>query len=145
MRRDSEVIVGLAQPRGAFPHYRRAGDFIFVSGTSSRRKDGSFAGAEWNEEGDLLLNIEAQTLAVIENIGKILAAAGSSLDDVIDITTFLADMADFEAYNRVYGTFFSEDGPARTTVAVRALPHPHLLIEMKAVAYAPLARGQEHV
>lgn len=141
MRRDAEIVADLARPRGAFPHYRRAGDFIFVSGTSSRRQDDSFIGAG-DVDGRLVLDIAAQTQAVIENIGKILDAAGSSLKDVVDVSAFLVDMADFEVFNRVYGTFFSEDGPTRTTVAVRALPHPYLLVEMKATAYAPLVRKQ---
>lgn len=138
MARKSEVIEGLAKPRGRFPHYRRAGDLILVSGTSSRRPDNSFAGVTIGENGALELDIREQTHAVIGNIGKILEAAGSGLEDVVEITTFLTEMEDFEEYNRIYGTYFSEAGPARTTVGVLRLPHPHLLIEMKAIAYTPI-------
>ncbi|MEH6551614.1 MAG: RidA family protein [Pseudomonadales bacterium] len=133
----SKVIEGKAKPRGTFPHFRRAGDFIYISGTSSRRADNSFAGATADEFGATDLNIEEQTRAVIENIGGILAEAGAGLEDVVEISTFLVNMNDFAGYNRVYSEFFDEQGPARTTVAVHQLPHHHLLIEIKAVAYKP--------
>ena len=134
---DSAVVPGKARPRGSFPHYRRAGDFIFVSGTSARRADDSIAGAEVGPGGRPALNIRRQTRALLENIRDILAAAGASLTDVVEVSTFLVNMADFDGYNEVYGEFFGFDGPARTTVAVSALPHPQLLIEIKAVAYRP--------
>jgi 2-aminomuconate deaminase len=145
MSAQSEVIPGLAKPRGRFPHYRRAGDFIFVSGTSSRRPDGTFVGAVAGPSGSLDLDIRAQTACVIENIGKILEAAGSKLGDVVEVTTFLTNMADFDVYNEVYGSFFTEEGPSRTTVAVQELPHPNILIEIRAIAYAPLSRPTEGV
>jgi len=123
---DATVVPGLATPRGRFPHVRIAGGFAFVSGTSSRRPDDSIEGI-----GD----IRVQTRAVIANIAAILAAAGGSLGDVVQVTAYLTDMADFGGYNEVYGEHFDETGPARTTVAVRELPHPDLLIEIAAVAY----------
>ena len=130
----------MAPPRGTYPHYRRAGDFIFVSGTSARRPDNSIAGADVDAAGVVQFDIRAQTRAVIENISAILAAAGASLDDVVEVGTFLVDMADFAGYNNVYAEFFTAaTGPARTTVAGRALPHPHLRIEIKVVAYRPVA------
>ena len=134
------VLPGKAQPRGTFPHFRRAGDFIFVSGTSARRADDSIAGAATDASGRSVLDIRTQTRAVLENIRDILAAAGAALEDVVEVSTFLTDMSDFAAYNAVYSDFFGYQGPARTTVAVAALPHPQLLIEMKAVAYRPVAR-----
>jgi len=130
----SAVLAGKARPRGPYPHYRRAGDFVFVSGTSSRRADDSIAGAERLADGSWRLDIRAQTRAVLENVRDILAAAGAALGDVVEISTFLANMRDFDGYNQTYGEFFGADGPARTTVAVAALPHPQLLIEIKAVA-----------
>ena len=133
----SAVLAGCAAPRGTFPHFRRAGDFIFVSGTSARRADDSIAGATLDASGRPLLDIRAQTRAVLENIHAILTGAGAALGDVVEVSTFLTDMADFGAYNSVYSEFFDYHGPARTTVAVAALPHPHLLIEIKAVAYCP--------
>ncbi|NUR87935.1 MAG: RidA family protein [Nonomuraea sp.] len=132
------LVEGKATPRGRFPHVRRAGDFLYVSGTSSRRPDNSFAGVEVDELGTTALDIRAQTRAVIENIGDILKAAGGSLADLVQITTYLVNMNDFKGYNEVYAEFFDESGPTRTTVAVHQLPHPHLLIEMQAVAYHPL-------
>ncbi|MBS0505176.1 MAG: RidA family protein [Proteobacteria bacterium] len=139
MSGEGRVIPGKATPRGRFPHYRRAGDFIYVSGTSARRPDNSIAGAEADAMGTLKLDISIQTRAVIENIAAILADAGASLADVVEISAFLVNMNDFGGYNEVYGSYFDEAGPARTTVAVHQLPHPHLLIEIKAVAYAPQA------
>jgi 2-aminomuconate deaminase len=131
------VLPGKARPRGTFPHFRRAGDFIFISGTSARRADDSIAGAGRGADGTLVLDIRAQTRAVIENIRDILAGAGAGLADVVEVSTYLVNMADFDGYNQVYSEFFGYDGPARTTVAVAALPHPQLLIEIRAVAYRP--------
>jgi len=133
------VVAGKATPRGKFPHIKRAGDFLFVSGTSSRRPDNSFAGAQADALGVTNLDIRVQTRAVIENIRDILASAGADLRDVVEISAYLVNMNDFGGYNEVYGEFFDYDGPTRTTVAVHQLPHPHLLIEIKAVAYKPLA------
>lgn len=136
----ARLVEGKATPRGKFPHIKRAGDFLFVSGTSSRRPDNSFVGVEVDAMGTTRLDIRAQTRAVIENIADILASMDASLSDVVEISTFLVNMNDFGGYNEVYGEFFGYDGPTRTTVAVHQLPHPHLLIEIKAVAYRPLGR-----
>ena len=136
----SAVLAGKARPRGTLPHFRRAGDFIFVSGTSARCADDSIAGATPGASGNAVLDIHMQTRAVLENIRDILAGAGAALSDVVEVSTFLTDMADFAAYNTVYSEFFGYEGPARTTVAVAALPHPQLLIEIKVVAYSPARR-----
>lgn len=136
----ARVVTGKATPRGAFPHIKRAGDFLFVSGTSSRRPDNSFAGASADAMGTVSLDIRAQTRAVIENIRDILASEGAGLEHLVEVSAFLVNMNDFGGYNEVYGEFFSADnGPTRTTVAVHQLPHPHLLIEIKAMAYMPLS------
>jgi 2-aminomuconate deaminase len=134
---EARVIEGKATPRGAYPHVKRAGPFLFVSGTSSRRADNSIAGASADAMGTLTLDIRAQTRAVIENIRDILGSVGADLSDVVEISSYLVDMADFGGYNAVYAEFFGPDGPARTTVAVHQLPHPQLRIEIKAVAYKP--------
>jgi 2-aminomuconate deaminase len=134
-RVESKVVEGKAKPRGKYPHIKRAGDFLFVSGTSSRRADNTIAGAEVDELGSATLDIREQTRAVIENVRDILHHADATLNDVVEITTYLVNMNDFAGYNEVYGEYFGYDGPARTTVAVRQLPHPHLLIEIRAVAY----------
>jgi 2-aminomuconate deaminase len=135
---DSKVVEGKAAPRGKYPHIKRAGDFLFVSGTSSRRADNTIAGAEIDSLGTARLDIRVQTREVIENIRDILHSSGAQLKDVVEISTYLVDMNDFDGYNEVYGDFFGYDGPARTTVAVHQLPHPHLLIEIRATAYKPL-------
>ncbi len=138
-RAASGVVAGKAKPRGSFPHFRRAGDFIFVSGTSSRRADESIAGAHRGADGAYVLDIRTQTRAVLENVRDILASAGAALADVVEVSTYLVSMADFAGYNEVYSEFFGYEGPARTTVAVAQLPHPQLLIEIKVVAYRPQA------
>lgn len=134
---NARVVAGKATPRGAFPHIKRAGDFLYISGTSSRRPDNTFAGASADAMGTTTLDIRQQTRAVIENIRDILASEDAGLEHLVEISTFLVNMNDFGGYNQVYGEFFSESGPTRTTVAVHQLPHPHLLIEIKAVAYLP--------
>ncbi|WP_433345391.1 RidA family protein [Microtetraspora malaysiensis] len=139
---DAQLVQGKATPRGRFPHIRRAGDFVFVSGTSSRRPDGSFAGARADAMGTTDLDIRQQTRAVIENIRDLLAAAGGDLSDVVNVTSYLVNMNDFGGYNEVYGEYFDETGPARTTVAVHQLPHPHLLIEISCTAYIPQRSAQ---
>lgn len=132
-----KVVEGKATPRGRFPHIKRAGDFLYVSGTSSRRPDDSFEGVEVSDTGAVLLDIRKQTRAVIENIRDILASADASLEDIVDVSSFLVSMEDFDGYNEVYAEFFDYDGPTRTTVAVHELPHPHLLVEIKVTAYKP--------
>jgi 2-aminomuconate deaminase len=84
-----------------------------------------------------MVDIRQQTRAVIENIRDILQTEGADLSNVVEVTTFLVNMNDFGGYNEVYGEYFDEAGPARTTVAVHQLPHPLLTIEIKAIAYAP--------
>jgi 2-aminomuconate deaminase len=135
---ESKVVAGKATPRGKYPHVKRAGDFLFVSGTSARRADDTIAGADIDALGEAELDIRAQTRAVIENIRDILRSVGAQLQDVVEISTYLVNMNDFAGYNEVYGEFFGYDGPARTTVAVHQLPHPQLLIEIAARAYKPL-------
>lgn len=137
---ESKVVAGSAYPRGRFPHIKRAGDYLFISGTSSRRADNSIAGAEADAQGAVQLEITVQTRVVIENIRIILASMHADLRDVVEICTYLVNMDDFAGYNQVYAQFFDEEGPTRTTVGVRQLPHPHLLIEMKAIAFKPLAK-----
>ncbi len=131
------VLDHKAAPRGRFPHLKRAGDFVFVSGTSARRPDNSIAGVHIDPSGTVTLDIRAQTRAVIENIRDILASIGATLNDAVEICAYLTNMNDFAGYNSVYGEFFDFNGPARTTVAVHQLPHPHLSIEIKAIAFLP--------
>ena len=124
-------------PRGAYPHVKVVGDFIFVSGTSSRRPDNSIAGVDIIDEmGTKYLNIETQTREVLKNIDTNLQKVGASIKDVVDVSTFLVNMNDFAGYNKAYAEFFNAaTGPARTTVAVHQLPHPDLVVEIKVTAY----------
>jgi len=128
------TVEGKATPRGRFPHVKVSGDLVFVSGTSSRRPDNTIEGASADQFGATTLDIRVQTRAVIENIREVLAAAGADLSDLVQTTAYLVSMNDFAGYNEVWAEFFDEDGPTRTTVAVHQLPHPHLLIEIQAVA-----------
>ena len=122
------IVSGRAQPLAGYPHVRIAGGFIFVSGISARRPDGSIEGA----------TIEDQTRAVLENIRALLGGARANLAHLVDVTVFLRDMKDYAGFNTVYNRYFTaEDGPTRTTVEVSGLPGADLLIEIKAVALAP--------
>jgi 2-aminomuconate deaminase len=124
-------------PRGAYPHVKVVGNFIFVSGTSSRRPDNTIAGVDiLDDMGTKHLNAETQTREVLNNIDKNLQKVGASIKDIVDVSTFLVNMNDFAGYNKAYAEFFNaETGPARTTVAVHQLPHPDLVVEIKVTAY----------
>jgi 2-aminomuconate deaminase len=123
--------------RGAYPHVKIVGDFIFVSGTSSRRPDNTIAGVDVIDEmGTKHLNAEVQTREVLKNIDANLKKVGASIKDVVDVSTFLVNMNDFAGYNKAYAEFFDkETGPTRTTVAVHQLPHPDLVVEIKVMAF----------
>jgi 2-aminomuconate deaminase len=127
--------VNKVTPRGRFPHAKRVGEFVYVSGTSARRPDNTVAGADVDEFGTTALDIREQTRAVLENIRAILADHGAGLGDLVQVTSYLVNMNDFGGYNEVWASYFDETGPTRTTVAVHQLPHPHLLIEIQAVAH----------
>jgi 2-aminomuconate deaminase len=137
MAKQTSTIGEMAAPRGKYPHLKRAGDLLFVSGISSRRADNTFEGADSDRLGNVTLDIRVQTRAVIQNVGQILASGGAGLGDLVQVTCYLVDMNDFIGFNEIYGKFFSENGPTRTTVAVRQLPHPHILIEMNGIAFKP--------
>ncbi|KAM9981032.1 hypothetical protein ACTFIY_003342 [Dictyostelium cf. discoideum] len=129
------ILDDRARALANYPHMRKAGDFLFVSGISSRRPDNTYEGVHVDENGKVTLNIEQQTRAVIENIRTILKSAGADLENIIDLTVFLVDMKDYNGFNLAYNDYFKiETGPTRTTVAVHQLPNPNLLIEIKATA-----------
>ena len=138
MTTTSKTLPDKAKPRGKFPHIKRAGDFLFVSGISSRKQDGSFEGATVDEMGNVELDIKQQTRAVLENIRDILHSEGADLKDIVDLSTFLVNINDFKGYNETYAEFFDTNGPTRTTVAVHQLPHPLILIEIKVTAFMPV-------
>ena len=127
----------MVTPRGRFPLSKRVGELVYVSGTSARQPDNTITGASVDELGTTELDIRAQTRAVLDAIGTILAGHGAALTDLVQVTTYLVNMNDFGGYNEVWSEYFDATGPTRTTVAVHQLPHPHLLIEIQAVAHLP--------
>jgi 2-aminomuconate deaminase len=133
-------ITGKApKPLGAYSHAIKSHGLLFVAGQGSRNPDtGVEAGVVVNADGQVVsYDIEVQTEAVIGNLSVVLSEAGLSLEDLIDVTVFLADMADFARYNKVYDRYFSfPNPPARTTVAVAKLPGKNF-IEIKAIAAYP--------
>jgi len=136
----SDAIRTTAAPRpvGAYPHARRVGDLIFVSGMGPRhpQTDAIPGGPIRDSSGSPRdYDVAAQTHATIDNIARVLEASGASLDDVVDCTCFLIDMErDFSAFNKAYGERFAAIGPTRTTVAIRALPTP-IAVELKVIAH----------
>lgn len=135
MAQDIIIAADRAQPLGRYPHTRRVGSWVFISGTSSRRPDNTYAGADLSPDGQWKLDIKIQTQAVLENIRHYLHLNGGDLNHLVDVTVFLKNMQDFEAYNEVYNAYFASAGPCRTTVEVSALPRPQILIEIKGTAY----------
>jgi len=116
------------KPVGPYPHARRVGDFLFLSGIGPRKPG--------TGEVQGMNDIEVQTRACIENVRAILEEAGSSLEKVLDVTVYLTDMKrDFERFNKIYGDFFGTIQPTRTTVGVDSLPTP-ICIELKIIASA---------
>ena len=123
-------------PVGLYPHARRVGNLLFLSGVGPRRPGtNEIPGNETDEQGNLLkYDIEAQCRSVFDNVRVILEASGSSWDQLVDVTVFLTDMsADFKKYNEIYAEFFQAVQPCRTTVEVGALPTP-IAIELKCIA-----------
>jgi 2-aminomuconate deaminase len=124
-------------PVGPYPHARKAGDFLFLSGVGPRVPGSNeIPGNRYNSGGKLIdYDIELQCHSVFANIKNILESAGARWEDLVDITIFLTDMeTDFEVLNRIYGEYFIDHQPCRTTVEVRALP-TQIAIELKCVAY----------
>jgi 2-aminomuconate deaminase len=135
--RTSATVSGRApSPLGAYPHARRVGDLLFLSGIGPRQgSSGTIPGVELDAEGRVAsYDIVAQCHAVFANVRTVLEDAGAAWDDIVDVTVFLIDMAaDFEAYNRIYEEYFGGVRPTRTTVEVGALPGP-IAIELKVIA-----------
>ncbi len=124
------------EPVGAYPHARRVGNLLFLSGMGPRsRGSGEIPGVTLDEHGNVLAyDIELQCHAVFENVRAVLEEAGLSWDKLVDVTVFLTDIkADFSTYNRIYAEYFRESQPCRTTVEVSRLPTP-IAIELKCIA-----------
>lgn len=123
-------------PLGAYPHARRVGNLLFLSGIGPRNpKNNSIPGLELDKDGNILkYDIEAETLSVFANVKAVLEASGSSWDKMIDVTVFLTNMKkDFPVYNKIYGEYFKDVQACRTTVEVKSLPTP-IAIELKVIA-----------
>lgn len=126
------------EPVGLYPHAKRVGDLLFLSGVGPRsRGTKEIPGVTLNDDGEIVAyDIEAQCRSVFQNVRFILEDAGSSWDKIVDVTVFLTNMkADFATYNRLYAEHFSENQPCRTTVEVSSLPTP-IAIELKVIATA---------
>ena len=137
---ESRILPNKAKPRGRFPHVKRVGDFLFVSDTSARRSDNSFEGARIDADGRVSLDIRVQTRATIENIRDILESVGARLEDLVEITAYLTSMDHYAGFNDAYAEYFGFDGPTRSAVAVKELPHPHQILMLRAMAYHPRPR-----
>ena len=124
------------EPVGAYPHARRVGNLLFLSGVGPREKGKSrIPGVDLDSDGNIIsYDIEAQCHSVFKNIRYILEDSGSSWDQLVDVTVFLTNMKDdFAIYNRIYAEYFKDNQPCRTTVEINALPTP-IAIELKCVA-----------
>jgi len=125
------------QPVGAYPHARRAGNFIYLSGVGPRKPaTNEIPGLVKDNKGNILsYDIDLETRSVIENIKNILASAGLTLNHVVDVQAYLTNMkSDFQTFNKIYAEHFSNIQATRTTIEVGSLPTP-IHVEMKVVAY----------
>jgi 2-aminomuconate deaminase len=125
------------EPVGAFPHAKRVGNFLFLSGIGPRKRGSKeIPGVTLDADGHIVAyDIQAQTRAVFENVRFVLEDAGASWDDIVDVTVFLTDMRmDFPIFNRLYAEAFATNRPTRTTIEVGALPTP-IAVELKVVAW----------
>lgn len=139
---DMSAEKGLPRPLGNYARWRRANGLIFVAGVSARLASGEIDGVL--RKGEVLqLDVVVQTRRVLRNIEVILQEAGASLADCVDLSVFLTRAEDFAAFNTTYAEFFKAPYPVRTTVVVHALPHPDMVVEIKAVAAAPRVTGED--
>ena len=124
------------KPVGSYPHARKAGNLLFLSGVGPRKRNSNeIPGVDLDKDGNVISHdIEAQCHAVFNNIRNILEESGSKWDNLVDVTVFLTDMErDFDTYNRIYADYFKSNQPCRTTVEVTSLPTP-IAIELKCIA-----------
>ena len=128
------------KPVGLYPHARRVGNLLFLSGVGPRTansdsNDSAVPGLELDHNGNFIsFDFEAQCHSVFQNIKTILEESGSSWEKLVDVTVFLVDMKrDFKTYNKIYAEYFKDNQPCRTTVAIDSLPTP-IAIELKCIA-----------
>lgn len=125
-----------AKPLGAYPHARKVGNLLFLSGIGSRRaEDNKIPGLELDEAGTIVkYDVAAETHQVMANVKAVLEASNSRWQNIIDVTVFLTNMKqDFPIYNKIYAEYFSDVQACRTTVEVKSLPTP-ICIELKVIA-----------
>lgn len=135
---DAIYSASAPEPVGAYPHARKVGNLLFLSGVGPReRGTKKIPGVELDEQGAIIsYDIEAQCHAVFKNVRTILEEAGSRWDNIVDVTVFLTNMKkDFPVFNRVYAEYFKQSQPTRTTIEVGALPTA-IAIELKVIAIA---------
>ncbi len=128
------------EPVGAYPHARRVGNLLFLSGVGPReRGTKKIPGVTLNNAGDIVeYDIEAQCHSVFKNVRSVVEEAGSSWENIVDVTVFLTNMkADFTTFNRLYAEYFATSQPSRTTLEINALPTP-IAIELKVIATMPV-------
>ena len=124
------------EPVGAYPHARKVGNLLFLSGVGPReRGTKKIPGVELDENGNITsYDIETQCRSVFENIKNIVEEAGSSWMNIVDVTVFLTNMKDdFKTYNKIYAEYFADNQPCRTTIEIKSLPTP-IAIELKCIA-----------
>lgn len=128
------------KPVGLYPHARRVGNLLFLSGVgprvaNSNANDSEVPGLKLDHNGNFIeFDFEAQVHSVFKNVRAVLEDAGSSWENIVDVTVFLVDMKrDFKTFNRVYADYFKNNQPCRTTVAINSLPTP-IAIELKVIA-----------
>ncbi len=124
------------EPVGAYPHAKRVGNLLFLSGVGPREKGSKeIPGVSLNAEGQMIdYDIEAQCHSVFKNVRTILEEAGSSWEELVDVTVYLTNMRrDFKIYNKIYAEYFKTNQPCRTTLEINALPTP-IAIELKCIA-----------
>ena len=124
------------EPVGLYPHARKVGNLLFLSGVGPRKKGSKdIPGVTLDEKGNIIsYNIEEQCHSVFQNVRYILEASGSRWENLVDVTVFLTNMkADFSTYNKIYAQYFKDNLPCRTTVEILSLPTP-IAIELKCIA-----------
>ena len=124
------------EPVGLYPHARRVGNLLFLSGVGPRERGSkAIPGVELDKDGNIVsYDIEAQCHSVFRNVRYILEDAGATWNDIVDVTVFLTNMKDdFPIYNRIYAEYFKENQPCRTTLGITSLPTP-IAIELKVIA-----------
>jgi 2-aminomuconate deaminase len=140
MKKEKIDAKNAPKPMGLYPHARRVGNLLFLSGVGPRvagsgSEDANIPGLKFDKNGNYeSFDFEAQCRSVFENVRRILEESGSKWENLVDVTTFLTDMKrDFKTYNRIYAEYFKDNQPCRTTVEVNALPSP-IAIELKCIA-----------